>query len=147
MDKYSGRLHEIGSASGGVISNIGIGDTTLRKVRTVRDVWQALVPGRDVDLYTYRHLFFRHVLLGVRDRETGEKTLMPADQARNSCIQLFVLHGLGWIFGTLIVGGMLASFVGMNPESIGGLLALIGLGIGTYLTARMWLDFRAAVAD
>ena len=144
MEKISGTLNEVGSMQNRVIDVVQIGGTTLRKMKSMPHVWEMLVPGREATLYIYRHLFFRPVMLGMKYPDTGVKQLITPAECRGSCIQVFVIWGLGLTFGALIVGGMITSMLGFNPESSGGVFALIGFGAAVYLTVRLWLDYQAA---
>src|SRR5262245_38122044 len=129
MDKLNGTLNEVGHLQGRVIDTIRIGSTTLRKSKCMPEISQMLLPGREVSLYIYRHLFYKPVILGVKYADTGVKTLITPQIVRGTLIQIVILLGLGLTFGTLFVGGMIVGMLGMNPESFGGVLALIGFGI------------------
>jgi len=147
MEKITGVLHDASFPQNGQIAVLRIGNTTLKGSRISHEVWEMLLPDREMTLYVYRHLFYKPFILGMKYTDTGVKELIPSIYCRNSCIQLAVKGGLGWTFGTLIVGGFLAGIVGINPESVGGVLALIGFGTAMYLTVRFWLDYQAAAAD
>lgn len=147
MEKITGTLNEVGSMQNRAIDVVQIGGTTLRKMKTMPAVWEMLVPGREATLYIYRHLFFRPMLLGMKYPDTGVKQLITPAECRGSCIQLMVIWGLGWTFGAVLVGGIITSTLGFNPESSGGVFALIGFATAVYLTVRFWLDYQAAKAD
>ena len=147
VEKFSGTLTEVGRLQNREIDVIRIGDRTLRKVRCIPELWEMLLPGREMSLYIYRHMFYKPVLLGMKYADTGAKRLLTPATVRGSLIQIVVLLGLGFIFGTLIVGGLIAGLLGMNPESFVGVLALIGFGLAIWLAIRFWLDFQAASAD
>jgi hypothetical protein len=147
MEKLIGSLSEVGRLQGKEVDVIRVGSTTLRKARCMQQIFEHLHPGREVTLYLYRHLFYKPVILGVKYTDTGEKTLLTPGVVRDSLIQIVVLLGLGFIFGTLMVGGLIVGLLGGNPESFGGVLALIGLGIALWLAVRFRLDYQAAKAD
>jgi hypothetical protein len=146
MDKICGIVTELGPLVGGRV-DLRIGDKQLRKARCSAETHDMIMPDRDICLYVYRHLFYKPFILGMRFQDTGEKQLSPASHYRNSCLQLFVLYGFGWILGSIVVGGVLFSVLGLNPESAGGVFALAGFCVSTYLAVRLWLDYKVALAE
>src|SRR5262249_9469312 len=147
VEKYSGKLTEVGPLHNRDIALIRIGSTTLRKVRCMPEIGQMLLPDREMTLYIYRHMFYKPVILGLKYADTGAKQLLSPATVRGSLIQIVILLGLGFIVGALIVGGMIVGMLGMNPETFGGVFALIGFGAAIYLAVRFWLDMQAAQAD
>jgi len=148
MEKLNGTLNEVGQLQRSrVIDVIRIGSTTLRKAKCMPEIAQMLLPGREVTLYIYRHMFYKHIILGVKYTDTGVKTLITPEVVRGTLIQIVILLGLGFIVGAIAVGGMITGLLGMNPESSGGVFALIGFGIAIWLAVRFWLDYQAAKAD
>jgi hypothetical protein len=147
MDKVSGVIHDMSFPKDGKVAVMRIGNTTLKSSRITPEVWEMLLPDRELTLYVYRHLFYRPFILGMKYADTGVKELVTATYCRNSCLQLAVMGGLGWTFGVLALGGLLSGMVGINPESVGGVFATVGFGIAMYLTVRLWLDYQAAKAD
>lgn len=135
--------HSTWAKSRMVFPLIEIGDTVLKKSFVAIDAVghalnEHLHVGDDASVYYFRHILFKHVIIGFRSHTNGVSFSMPNKGYFGALLWYGVFSAIGTTIAGLLLGVFLASMTGIMN------LATLGLFGGLYLSWSAFYRFRGA---
>jgi hypothetical protein len=148
VDEY-GRQRFVGSyRAASVLDALQVGSTTLLEARCQAEVYNALEPGTQACVYVFRTLLRVPLILGVRDSQSGARTMISHSYYRGTLLQFIFVHALLNAIGFWIAGMIIGLIIGMGQSAGPPVLGFFGgLGATWWMAYRFREDHREALAD
>ena len=88
------------------------------------------------------------LILGVRDTDSGAKTMISDAYYRGTLLQFIFVHALLNAIGCWIAGMIVGIVIGLGQSAVPPMLGFLGgLGATWWMAYRLRQDHREAVAD